>query len=430
MCRRHHERHDWFYCARCCEEFPNADARKAHRDGQRCRIRCVKEDCPSYRTFPQTKCPHFIKDSDAGELVWMELFRIFRPGEAVPSPKVRRAATSRQLSQSAASSRRDAVSSPPTSSHRGATSPRSAPQSAQATPARGAIGTFSPIGDRSRALHTLADSLWRHIHSHRTAISLLTSQLYDVAMRPDRTRNESEETDHTAPVLEIFVSHLWSWAHGEIKRTNDTYADLLTFATDWLSPATIERSLQTGTPELIDDAIHANSGSLEGVGFQFPATSQQQSAQASQSANPLQQYLMTTPRAGSLQNSQNPDPWNHVFGGSNQASTQTQCQTTHVNTMSSGTGTQTQVAIANVAHSYGTLESSLSSFSSAIRPDMSTRHQSYSTNATSMNLPDVHRPRTSNTLPESSFHGSNMGQYDIFPCVDGQSEMFDLESLD
>lgn len=90
--RRHHERHDFYYCSACFALFTTQDERNNHTA---CLIhRCVTENCPNYDKFPALlgndaqpaqPCAHG-KDSPLRDQ-WRYLFHLARPNDPVPEPE-------------------------------------------------------------------------------------------------------------------------------------------------------------------------------------------------------------------------------------------------------------------------------------------------------------------------------------------------------
>ena len=390
LCWRHHERHDWFYCARCLKTFESVEARQSHRERQRCHIKCVRQRCLKYRTFPTSKCAHFAKESDDGVFVWMELFRIYRPDVDVPYPKIQSTPLSRRLARSVELSHQD-VSSPATPSRIVPPTPASLRDqtSSAATNVTGGIDLFSPTGTRSRTLHTLAGSLWRHIHTRSPRVSNWIRQLYDLAMGPDQRRAQYTERDHAAPVLELFVQRLWSLAHGEMEKTDEIYAELLTFAQNWLPRSVVVSPLHLSLPEADQVPMQSGFTSLDGVGFQFPANTYQEQPPSTPAVNPMQQYLMTSHSVGGIREPNDP-PWttSRAVAGSSRAAAQMESQRPHIDTVSLSASSYSNMDAANASRSYGTLNSGTEPTST---PGTTSRNLSYSTDPTSIDVVDLLR---------------------------------------
>ena len=436
--RRHHDRHEWFYCARCLLTFPNANARKAHRNGQRCYMKCVTTTCPRYRTFPPFRCSHSSKDSDSGEAVWTELFRTYRPGEHVPRPKVRRTPLSGESSRPAEPSRLEIISNPAPVSPRGVVSPRSAGDHTPSatTNVTGGIGTFSPSGIRSRMLLTLAENLWRLIHRENVVLTPWIIQDYEVAMGSSMRLAQAQEGDHAATTLELFVERLWFWARADIERSPEQYAQLLTYAQYWLQSALVMNVFESSVSDLNNIVAPNGLTSLDGVGLQFQANSHQGQAPPVPAILPHQQYFTATHRGGSIQDQPYDPPWSGLVRP-NQDGRQMQQHGIQPLRAPSDFIPPSNSQLEGVSQSNGTPNSGmLSSFNHMSRPDTNTRNVSSSTNPTSIIALNIiqdgdglsNRLGFSEPSHRSSFHGSITSS--CFKLShDGEVDLFDLNDV-
>lgn len=408
--------HDWFYCTRCLATFPTADARKAHRARQRCSIKCVTKTCIKYGTFPSTKCTHLERDSDTGDAVWMELFRTYRPGEPVPNPRMRRPIHPLGLTRAAHLPPQESANPPPTQSRRECPSidPMRQYTSSAGSDSGPMVAPYSPVTDRTRALLTLAEQLWRHVHSQDRTISPLVRRLYEIATAPT-SRVAETEIDHAASVLEVFVEQLWSLAQGTIERSNQVYEELLTLAQNWLHPAIIVSTLQLSIAGSTQNNLAVDNPSpLDGVGLQFLANRYVEQIPPASNTHPLRHHLTATHRVGNIQDQPHDPPW-AIFPEAHPDSAQMQPY-----------GPPVADSTTQPISSYGTMNSaSMSSYDQMNRADTSMMNFSHSTNPTSANGADfftsdsqnVRRPATSDGLAGTSFHGSSTGGFSPTSCA-------------